>query len=72
MSSPGKVVVNRSTSLNGEVGSRMAASQQRGSASSRESYPFSGPTFVLTHQPPDPPDPEVTYLTGDIGAARTP
>ena len=25
--------------------------------------------FVLTHEPPDPPDPEVTFLTGDIGQA---
>jgi dihydrofolate reductase len=25
--------------------------------------------FVLTHQPPDPPDPDVTYLTGDIREA---
>jgi hypothetical protein len=25
--------------------------------------------FVLTHRPPDPPDPDVTYLTGDIGEA---
>jgi dihydrofolate reductase len=32
-------------------------------------YPFSGPLFVLTHRPPEPPDPEVTYLTGDIGEA---
>jgi len=32
-------------------------------------YPFSGPTFVLTHQPPDPPDPAVTFLTSDIGEA---
>jgi dihydrofolate reductase len=32
-------------------------------------YPFSGPGFVLTHEPPDPPDPAVTFLTGDIGEA---
>ena len=25
--------------------------------------------FVLTHSPPEPPGPEVTYLTGDIGEA---
>jgi len=25
--------------------------------------------FVLTHNPPDPPDPAVTFLTGDIGEA---
>ena len=28
-----------------------------------------GPEFVLTHEPPDPPDPAVTFLTGDIGEA---
>jgi dihydrofolate reductase len=32
-------------------------------------YPFSGPLFVLTHRPPEPPDPGVTYLSGDIGEA---
>ena len=32
-------------------------------------YPFSGPGFVLTHKPLDPPDPAVTFLTGDIGEA---
>jgi dihydrofolate reductase len=62
----GAMLVGRRTV---EVGSRMAANQERGSASSGESYPFSGPTFVLTHRPPDPPDPEVTYLTGDVAAA---
>jgi dihydrofolate reductase len=25
--------------------------------------------FVLTHEPPDPPDPGVTFLTGDVGEA---
>jgi dihydrofolate reductase len=52
-----------------DVGNRMDANQERGAASSDQSYPFSGPTFVLTHRPPDPPDPDVTYLTGDIGEA---
>ena len=52
-----------------EVGDRMEANKEGGFASSDEGYPFSGPTFVLTHRPPDPPDPEVTYLTGDIGEA---
>ena len=52
-----------------EVGSRMEADQEQGTASRGEGYPFSGPMFVLTHEPPDPPDPEVTYLTGDIGEA---
>ena len=28
-----------------------------------------GAEFVLTHEPPDPPDPAVTFLTGDIGEA---
>jgi dihydrofolate reductase len=32
-------------------------------------YPFSGPFFVLTHKPPEPPDPTATYLAGDIGEA---
>ena len=52
-----------------EVGSRMDADRERGSASSGEVYPFSGPTFVLTHRPPEQPDPDVTYLSGDIGEA---
>jgi dihydrofolate reductase len=49
-----------------EVGSRMAADQPDST-----DYPFSGPVFVLTHEPPEPPDPEVTFLTGDIGEAVT-
>jgi dihydrofolate reductase len=52
-----------------EVGNRMDAGKERGSALSGETYPFSGPFFVLTHTPPEPPDPEVTFLTGDIGEA---
>ena len=32
-------------------------------------YPFSGAIFVLTHRPPQPPNPGVTYLSGDIGEA---
>ena len=47
-----------------EVGNRMEADKP-GSTD----YPFSGPVFVLTHEPPEPPDPEVTFLTGDIGEA---
>jgi len=62
----GAMLVGRRTD---EVGSRMDANQERGAASSDEGYPFSGPTFVLTHRPPDPPDPAVTYLSGDIGEA---
>jgi dihydrofolate reductase len=47
-----------------DVGARMRADEP-GSAE----YPFSGPMFVLTHEPPEPPDPAVTYLSGDIGEA---
>ena len=46
------------------VGKRMAA-DNAGSAD----YPFAGPVFVLTHEPPQVPDPSVTFLTGDIGKA---
>jgi dihydrofolate reductase len=62
----GAMLVGRRTD---EVGDRMDANKERGATSSDESYPFTGPTFVLTHRPPDPPAPEVTYLTGDIGEA---
>jgi dihydrofolate reductase len=62
----GAMLVGRRTD---EVGDRMDANKERGAASSDEGYPFSGPTFVLTHRPPDPPAPDVTYLTGDIGKA---
>ena len=47
-----------------EVGNRMEADKPVST-----DYPFSGPVFVLTHNPPDPPDPAVTFLTGDIGEA---
>jgi dihydrofolate reductase len=57
----GAMLIGRRTS---EVGARMEA-EEPGSTD----YPFSGPMFVLTHRPPDPPDPKVTYLTGDIGEA---
>ena len=52
-----------------DVGNRMDAAKERGPASSGETYPFSGPVFVLTHEPPERPDPEVTFLSGDIGEA---
>jgi dihydrofolate reductase len=57
----GAMLVGRRTA---EVGARMEA-EKPGSVD----YPFSGPMFVLTHRPPEPPDPGVTYLTGDIGDA---
>ena len=62
----GAMLIGRRTD---EVGNRMEADRERGSAAKGEGYPFSGPVFVLTHEPPDPPDPEVTYLSGDIGEA---
>lgn len=57
----GAMLIGRRTA---EVGARMEA-EQPGSVD----YPFSGPRFVLTHAPPKPPDPKVTYLSGDIAEA---
>lgn len=57
----GAMLVGRTTA---DVGARMEA-QQPGTVD----YPFSGPVFVLTHRPLDPPDPEVPILSGDIGEA---
>ncbi|MGH2630616.1 MAG: dihydrofolate reductase family protein, partial [Actinomycetota bacterium] len=57
----GAMLIGRRTH---EVGKRMAADEPGG-----VDYPSSGPFFVLTHEPPDPPDPEVTFLSGDIGEA---
>jgi dihydrofolate reductase len=62
----GAMLVGRRTV---EVGERMEATNDRGTESRGEEYPFDGSVFVLTHRPPDPPDPDVTYLTGDIGEA---
>ena len=47
-----------------DVGSKMEA-EDPGSVD----YPFSGPFFLLTHRPPEPLDPDVTILSGDIGEA---
>ena len=60
-SATGAMLVGRRTY---EVGRRMEA-EQPGSTD----YPASGPIFLLTHRPPDPPDPKVTVLSGDIGDA---
>jgi dihydrofolate reductase len=57
----GAMLIGRRTH---EVGKRMEADDP-GSVD----YPFSGPFFVLTHEPPDPPDPGVTFLSGDIREA---
>ncbi len=47
-----------------EVGSKMEA-EEPGSVD----YPFSGPFFLLTHRLLEPPEPDVTILSGDIGEA---
>jgi dihydrofolate reductase len=60
-SATGAMLVGRRT---WDVGDRMEA-EKPGSTD----YPFSGPTFLLTHRPLEPPDPEVTVLTGDIVTA---
>jgi dihydrofolate reductase len=54
------------------VQAKIAAAAERARIAgtpSGDAYGFSGPVFVLTHEPPDPPDPEVTFLTGDIEEA---
>ena len=55
----GKVVVN----------SRCRWTEEAAGGPSGKEYGFSGPVFVLTHEPPDPADQAVTFLTGDIGEA---
>jgi dihydrofolate reductase len=57
----GSMLVGRRT---WDVGDRMEA-EEPGSTD----YPFTGRMFLLTHRPPEPPDPGVTVLTGDIGNA---
>ena len=59
MAATGAMLVGRRTY---EVGKRLAA-KMTGPAYD------GGPQFVLTHQPPDPPDPTVTFLSGDITEA---
>jgi len=57
----GAMLVGRRT---WEVGARMQAEEP-----DSVDYPFSGPMFLLTHRPLEPPDAEVTILSGDIGEA---
>jgi dihydrofolate reductase len=59
MAATGAMLIGRRTY---EVGKRMA------DGPNPPGYD-GGAEFVLTHEPPDPPDPAVTFLTGDIGAA---
>ena len=57
----GAMLVGRRT---WEVGDKMEA-EEPGSVD----YPFTGPMFLLTHRPLEPPNPDVRILTGDIGDA---
>ncbi|WP_369252960.1 dihydrofolate reductase family protein [Geodermatophilus amargosae] len=57
----GALLVGRRT---WEVGERMKTEEPVSA-----DYPVSGPVFLLTHRPLEPPDPNVTILTGDIGEA---
>lgn len=61
MAATGAMLIGRRTY---EVGKRMAENPN-------EVTPAydGGASFVLTHEPPDPPDPAVTFLSGDIGDA---
>jgi dihydrofolate reductase len=59
MAATGAMLIGRRTY---EVGKRLAAER------SGPAYD-GGPEFVLTHEPPDPTDPAVTFLSGDIGKA---
>src|SRR5215207_511189 len=61
----GAMLVGRRT---WEVGARMQAENPAEKPDSGD-YPFSGPMFLLTHRPLEPPNPDVPILTGDIGAA---
>lgn len=60
MAATGAMLIGRRTH---EVGKRLA-----GEPGNEPGYD-GGPEFVLTHEPPDPPDPDVTFLSGDIGEA---
>ncbi|HKW73872.1 MAG TPA: dihydrofolate reductase family protein [Candidatus Dormibacteraeota bacterium] len=60
----GAMLVGRRTY---EVGKRQRDADERGGKEYGGGW--SGPVFVLTHRPPEPPDPAVKFLTGDIGEA---
>jgi dihydrofolate reductase len=57
----GAMLIGRTT---WDVGDKMQANEP-GSVD----YPFTGPMFLLTHRPLDPPVPDVTILSGDIADA---
>jgi dihydrofolate reductase len=60
-SATGAMLVGRRT---WDVGDAMEADEP-----GTTDYPFTGPMFLLTHRPLDPPAPNVTILSGDIGDA---
>lgn len=63
----GAMLVGRNTA---EVGDKLAAEAvETGDETVAPNYPFNGPFFLLTHRPLDPPDPDVTILSGDIREA---
>ena len=57
----GAMLIGRGTF---DVGNRLQADEPGSS-----DYPVSGPMFLLTHRPPDPPVEGLTVLSGDIGEA---
>ena len=64
MQATGAMLVGRNTH---EVGKRMSA-ERTGHEAEGTDYD-GGPVFVLTHRPPDEPEPGVTFLTCDLEEA---
>ena len=62
MQATGAMLVGRGTH---EVGKRMAADNTDHDGADYDG----GPVFVLTHRPPDEPEPGVTFLTGELEEA---
>ncbi len=60
----GAMLVGRRTY---EVGKRLAEANEGGGKEYGGGW--SGPVFVLSHRPPQPPDPADMFLSGDIGEA---
>jgi dihydrofolate reductase len=67
MAATGAMLVGRRTH---DTGKRMAANADEATADYEATPAYDGgAVFVLTHRPPELPDPGVTFLTGDVGAA---
>jgi dihydrofolate reductase len=60
----GAMLVGRRTY---EVGKRLRGGNEHGGKEYGGGW--SGPVFVITHRQPEPPDPAVRFLMGDIGEA---